>query len=67
MLEQLRGLLPPNVTPVTVMVDFEKAAINALKKVYPATTIRGCYFHFESAVNKHIRSTPELLRMFVTI
>lgn len=32
--------------PKTVMMDFEIAAHNALKKVFPEWTLKTCYFHF---------------------
>ena len=38
--------LEPTLRPKTIMIDFEKAAINALKAVFPATLQRGCFFHF---------------------
>jgi hypothetical protein len=36
----------PNWKPTKVTVDFEIAAMHALRKVYPNITIKGCFFHF---------------------
>ena len=33
-------------TPLTVMSDFEKAAINSIQTVFPRATQTGCFFHF---------------------
>ena len=35
----------PNSTPSYLIVDFEKAAINSFSLHYPATQIKGCFFH----------------------
>jgi hypothetical protein len=38
-----------------VLLDFEKAAINAIRHVNGGITIKGCFFHLSSNVWKHIR------------
>ena len=34
-----------DLNPVSVMTDFELAAINAFKSTFPDVTISGCMFH----------------------
>jgi hypothetical protein len=41
--------LVPRATPRTVLVDFEKSAMNAFSAAYPNATVTGCYFHFVGA------------------
>lgn len=38
--------------PVEIMTDFEAGLRNAIRTVYPKTTIRGCWFHYCSAIHK---------------
>lgn len=38
------------------MVDFEKAAMEAAKRVFPETTIKGCYFHFCQCIFRHVQA-----------
>ena len=38
------------------MVDYEKAAINALSTTFPCTELQGCYFHFGQAIWRHIQA-----------
>ena len=37
-------------SPRVVIIDFEAAIHNALKRVFPVVTIKGCYFHFTQAI-----------------
>ena len=37
--------LCPNACPTHLIVDFEKAAINAFERDYPHTQVKGCFFH----------------------
>lgn len=39
------------------MLDYEQAAINAVKKLFPQTTIKGGFFHFVQSVWRHIQDT----------
>jgi transposase-like protein len=41
--------------PETIMVDFEKAAMNAISKHFPDTKIRSCFFHFTQSVWRHVQ------------
>ncbi|KAG0440468.1 hypothetical protein DMUE_1726 [Dictyocoela muelleri] len=45
-------LLQKNIefSPNTVQIDFEYAAYNAIKRVFPNINIKGCFFHFGQAI-----------------
>jgi len=45
-----------NLKPREVISDFELAAINALREVFPGVVIKGCHFHFCQALKKNIKS-----------
>ena len=53
-LNSCRGL-GLNPTPQTIVMDFEKAAINAARNVLGVNDITGCYFHFCGSVWKRIQ------------
>ena len=38
--------LRPELNPTSIMLDYEQATINAVKKIFPQTEINGCFFHF---------------------
>eukprot|EP00102_Acyrthosiphon_pisum_P023026 XP_016660236.1 PREDICTED: uncharacterized protein LOC107883855 [Acyrthosiphon pisum] len=40
----------PEWQPQTIIVDFERAAIAAIRRFFPNTTIRGCWFHSSQVV-----------------
>ncbi|KAF0687707.1 MULE domain-containing protein, partial [Aphis craccivora] len=40
----------PEWQPQIIIVDFERAAIAAIRTIFPYTTIRGCWFHSSQAV-----------------
>ena len=42
--------------PATVMMDFEKAAMNAFLENFPGVLIKLCLFHFSQSLFKHIVS-----------
>ena len=61
--------LIPNGNPQRIMMDFEKAAVNAFSTTFPAAQITGCYFHLCQSVLSKINqvglkkantTTPEL-------
>ena len=37
-------------SPNTVLMDFEKAAMNAFEQEHPNGTLTGCFFHFSSNI-----------------
>ena len=43
----IAGLLHarPNLQPQSVLVDYERAAVNALQNAFPQTNVKGCFFH----------------------
>lgn len=45
----------PNVNPNSVMMDYEKAAMNAVKCEFPNVIINGCFFHLSQCVWRHIQ------------
>ena len=38
--------LAPTMRPARIHCDFERAVINALRRVFPGSTIVGCLWHF---------------------
>jgi hypothetical protein len=45
-----------NFTPSKIQIDFEVAVFNAVRFVWPDTTLVGCYFHFGQAIWRKIQS-----------
>ncbi|XP_076069967.1 uncharacterized protein LOC143041794 [Oratosquilla oratoria] len=43
-----------NVEPATVMMDFEKAAINSLLDIFPSSDVTCCLFHLSQNVYKQV-------------
>lgn len=54
MLKELQSM-EPRLQPVTVMVDFERAIIKAITKVFNGVTVKGCFFHMSQCIWKHIQ------------
>ncbi|XP_057335060.1 uncharacterized protein LOC130673861 [Microplitis mediator] len=46
----------PNLNPRCIMIDFEKAFINAFKLVFPQSEVRGCLFHYNQVVWRKLQS-----------
>ncbi|CAF3954484.1 unnamed protein product, partial [Rotaria sp. Silwood1] len=44
MLEEIKKLAP-DFDPPNVMVDFERASMNAIKNLFPTAILSGCFFH----------------------
>jgi len=40
---------------MTVLTDFERAAINALSQVFPTVRVKGCSFHFRQAMMRRMQ------------
>ncbi|XP_072378071.1 uncharacterized protein [Diabrotica undecimpunctata] len=53
--QQLK-VLNPALRPPTIMMDFERAAMNAAQTEFPNVRIRGCFFHFSQYMWRHIQS-----------
>lgn len=47
--------LRPRLRPTTIMVDFERAAINAIQEEFPDVRIRGCFFHFTQCLWRNMQ------------
>lgn len=52
--------LQPDLNPMTIMTDFEQAAINAWSTVFPNSAQRGCFFHFSQCIWRHLQAIPDL-------
>ena len=48
--------------PDTIMIDFERAALNALTQNFPTAVLQGCYFHFGQAIWRQIQALGFQLR-----
>lgn len=46
--------LMPDLMPETVLVDFEKAAMNAAQAAFPTSQLKGCYFHLSQNLLRKI-------------
>jgi hypothetical protein len=51
-----------DLTPKTVMIDFEKAASNAFEKTFPDILVKGCLWHFGRSIFKYVFN----LYLFIT-
>ena len=40
--------------PKIIMLDFEQGAIKAFRRAFPSAKIKGCFFHFTSAIFKKV-------------
>ena len=45
----------PAWSPETMMVDYEKACINAYHTVFPHTHLSGCYFHLKQSIHRKLQ------------
>ena len=54
----LHGLcgLNPELSPRSVMIDFEVASRNALQEVFPDVRIQGCFYHLSQAIYWKVQS-----------
>lgn len=58
--------LQPGLAPVSIMTDYERAAINVMRTAFPTARQSGCFFHFKQCIYRRIQAIPELLRMYTT-
>jgi len=42
--------IEPDLNPKTIMVDFEKGAINAIASEFPKAKLKGCFFHLSQCI-----------------
>ena len=47
--------LCPTACPSHIIVDFEMASINAFRKYFPHTTIKGCFFHLTQNIWRKVQ------------
>ncbi len=52
----MRSNLQQDLLPSVILSDFEQAIMQAAKSVFPAVTIKGCYFHFCQAFLRKMQS-----------
>ena len=42
--------IEPDLSPKTIMVDFEKGATNAITFEFPEAKLKGCFFHLSQCI-----------------
>ena len=50
-----------NATPTSINIDFELAAINACRAIFPLANVRGCFFHLCQNVYKKVHANNLLI------
>ena len=48
--------LVPNMAPQKILLDFERACINAAKSTFPDAEVKGCYFHLSQSLIRKIHA-----------
>lgn len=48
--------IEPTVSPISILMDFELAMMNAVSAAFPQTRQRGCFFHFSQCFFRHVQS-----------
>ena len=48
--------LNPELSPTSIMIDFENAIKNALHTVFPDITIQGCFYHLSQAIYRKVQN-----------
>ena len=56
--------LEPLLNPITILTDFEKAALNAIKNVFPEARQRGCFFHYCQVIYRNIQRDSDLYKKY---
>lgn len=51
--EQMKAIRP-GLNPTQITMDFELAAINAAKMVFPTARVQTCYFHFTQSIIRNM-------------
>lgn len=51
--------------PATFITDYETALRNALNKVYPATKLTGCWFHYCQALRRFVAKKDSQLLQYM--
>ena len=55
----------PDLQPTFVLTDFESAAIQSIKAVYPNIRIAGCLFHFSQSIQRKIQTLGALWALYL--
>lgn len=53
-----------NTPPVSITMDFEKAAITSIQRKFTPCNIYGCFFHFNQSIWKKIQSLPVIFENY---
>ena len=48
--------LRPNMMPRTIMIDFERATLQAVTDAFPTATVNGCFYHLQQNIIQKIQS-----------
>ena len=46
----------PTWNPENLLMDFEKAAINAFSTIFPQASFCGCYFHLRQSIHRQLQA-----------
>jgi len=57
-----------NWNPSSVAIDFEKASIAAIRKIFPLANIYGCFFHHSQCIWRKIqqKGKPNIIRYLLS-
>ena len=55
-------IIAPQAAPVSIMVDFEKAAMNAALREFQGVQVKGCFFHLSQNVYRHVQDSGQQRR-----
>ncbi|MGH0174059.1 UNVERIFIED_CONTAM: hypothetical protein FKN15_067038 [Acipenser sinensis] len=53
-------ILKPDLIPQSMMTDFENAALNTFKKLFPTCKSRGFFFHLSQSIWRQIEQYPDV-------
>lgn len=63
----VRQILPLNYNQLTIITDYERGLMNAVRIVFPDIKLQGCWFHFCQSVIRYCkRSMNSLFHLFQT-
>jgi len=54
------------VTPQTIILDFERAAMVLLQTIFNNVSVRGCWFHSSQALWRKVGEFGKLINIFDT-
>jgi hypothetical protein len=59
-------ILEKNLSPISMMTDFEQGLIDAFTNVFPGTQMRSCFFHFGQCFWQKIQDLPEIRQKYMS-